>query len=244
MAEGTAAAADCRVRNVGRRRDERMTLALALVAAAISVGSIHTLAPDHWVPFAALARAEHWPARRTALITAACGLGHVTGSVALGLLSVFLGIELLERVGRRLEGVSGLLLIGFGVAYAVWGLRRSFHGPSHSHSHSHSHGHAHGHSPEPSALSPTPWALFLLFSADPCVAVIPLIFAAAPLGWGTTLAVIAAYEVATIGTMVALVLPSRAVAGAARDVWMDRHGDAIAGCVVALVGLVVVGLGI
>ena len=102
-----------------------MTAAPALVAAAVSIGSIHTLAPDHWVPFAALARAQRWSARRTALITAACGLGHVTGSVALGLLSVFLGVELLQHFGQRLESASGLLLIGFGVAYAVWGLRRS-----------------------------------------------------------------------------------------------------------------------
>jgi len=211
-----------------------MNLAMALVAAAVSVGSIHTLAPDHWLPFAALARAQHWSARRTALVTAACGLGHVTGSVALGLLSVLLGVELLERFGRHLESASGLLLVGFGVAYAVWGLRRS------AHAHRHHHGHRHG--PAPSALSP--WTLFLVFSADPCVAVIPLIFAAAPLGWATTLAVIVAYEVATIGTMVALVLPTRVAATAADGVWIDRHGDALAGAVVALVGMAVVGLGI
>jgi nickel/cobalt transporter (NicO) family protein len=234
MAAGAPAAAHRRVRRVGRRGDPRVTLTLALVAAAVSIGSIHTLAPDHWVPFAALARAQRWPARRTALITAACGLGHVTGSVALGLFSVFLGVELLERFGRHVESVSGLLLIGFGVAYAVWGLRRG--------TYIHKHGHGHDHSDGPRHL--TPWTLFLLFTADPCVAVIPLIFAAAPLGWGTTLAVIAAYEVATIGTMVALVLPTRAAATAARGAWVDRHGDALAGCVVALVGLAVLGLGI
>ncbi|MFI5178142.1 MAG: hypothetical protein ACHQO8_06255, partial [Vicinamibacterales bacterium] len=72
-----------------------MTLTLALVIAAVSLGSIHTLAPDHWLPFAALARAEGWSARRTALITSACGLGHVTVSVALGLLGVLFGLELL-----------------------------------------------------------------------------------------------------------------------------------------------------
>src|ERR1700687_3405760 len=130
MVAGPAAAAHRRVRGVGRRGDDRVTLALALVAAAVSIGSIHTLAPDHWVPFAALARAQQWPARRTALITAACGLGHVTGSVALGLLSVFLGVEVLQRFGRHLESVSGLLLIGFGVAYARWCVRRSTRGPT------------------------------------------------------------------------------------------------------------------
>ena len=219
-----------------------MTAAPALVAAAVSIGSLHTLAPDHWVPFTALARAQRWSGRRTALVTAGCGLGHVTGSVALGLLSVFLGVELLERFGRRLESASGLLLIGFGVAYAVWALRRSAgahrHAPKHHHGHRPNHGLGH----TPSSLSP--WALFLVFSADPCVAVIPLIFAAVPLGWPTTLSVIVAYEVSTIGTMVALVLPTRAAATVARCEWVDRHGDEVAGAVVALVGMAVLGLGI
>jgi hypothetical protein len=219
-----------------------MTAAPALVAAAVSIGSLHTLAPDHWVPFTALARAQRWSGRRTALVTAVCGLGHVTGSVALGLLSVFLGVELLERFGRRLESASGLLLIGFGVAYAVWGLRRSARAHRHAFGHHHGHRHEHGHSHTPSSLSP--WGLFLVFTADPCVAVIPLIFAAAPLGWPTTVSVIVAYEVATIGTMVALVLPTRAAATVARGAWVDRHGDAVAGAVVALVGMAVLGLGI
>lgn len=213
-----------------------MTVTLALVAAAISIGSVHTLAPDHWMPFAALARTERWSARRTAAITAACGLGHVTGSVALGLISIVLGTELLERFGRRLESASGLLLVGFGVAYAVWGLR----GRAHSHSHEDS-DHSH-HRSQRAVLSP--FGLFLLFSADPCVAVIPLIFVAAPLGWRATAAIIVAYEVATIGTMVGLVLPARAAALATHGHWIDRHSDALAGAVVAVVGVVVMTFGI
>jgi nickel/cobalt exporter len=200
-----------------------MSLALALVGAAVGIGAVHTCAPDHWVPFAALSRAEGWSARRTAAITAACGLGHVTVSVALGLLALLLGREVFQLFGERLESVSGLLLIGFGVAYAAWSLR---------HRHHHHHGVA------------TSWTLFLLFSADPCVAVIPLIFASAPLGWAWTLAVVVAYELATIGTMVVLVLPARAAAAMARGAWADRYGDALAGGVVALVGFVVIGLGI
>ena len=83
-----------------------------------------------------------------------------------------------------------------------------------------------------------------MFSVDPCVAVIPLMFASAPLGWGSTLAIVAGYEAATITTMVLLVLPARAAALTVRGVWADRYGDALAGGVVALVGLAVVSLGI
>ena len=90
----------------------------------------------------------------------------------------------------------------------------------------------------------TAWALFGLFSADPCVAVIPLMFAAAPLGWASTLAVVAAYEAATIGTMVALVLPAASVARSVKVAWADRYGDALAGGVIAAVGVAVVSLGL
>ena len=238
-----------------------MTLTLALVAAAIGIGSIHTLAPDHWVPFAALARAEGWSARRTAAVTATCGLGHVTASVALGLVGAWFGLELVERFGRRLESISGLLLVGFGVAYGAWGLHRSI--ASRAHEHAHTHGRVHGHRHllrppcsadhesalrhDPSAVPHRPlttWTLFLLFSAEPCVAVIPLMFASAPLGWPGTLAVVTAYEVATIATMVVLVLPMRAAVKGIAGAWTDRWGDALAGGVVATVGVAVMMLGI
>jgi nickel/cobalt transporter (NicO) family protein len=221
-------------------------LTLTLVVAAASLGSVHTLAPDHWMPFAALARTEGWGARRTAAITALCGLGHVTVSVLLGLVSVFLGLQLLQTVGHGLETVAGFLLIAFGVVYGLWGLHRAVQSRWHDHGHGHVHwhgGHQHAHA-NAHGTRLTPWMLFLVFCADPCVAVIPLMFAAAPLGWGSTLAVVAAYELATIGTMVALVLPARAVATAVRSTWADRYGDALAGGVIAGVGLVVVGLGL
>lgn len=219
-------------------------LTLTLVVAAASLGSVHTLAPDHWMPFAALARAEGWTARRTAAITALCGLGHVTVSVLLGLVSVFLGLELLQTFGHGLESVAGVLLIAFGVVYGLWGLHRAVQSRWHDHGHGHTHwhgGHQHAHAHGPHL---TPWMLFLVFCADPCVAVIPLMFVAAPLGWGSTLAVVAAYELATIGTMVALVLPARAVATAVHSPWIDRYGDALAGGVIAGVGLAVVSLGL
>src|SRR3954449_6268073 len=41
----------------------------ALALAALTVGPLHTLAPDHWVPFAAVARARGWSAARTARVT-------------------------------------------------------------------------------------------------------------------------------------------------------------------------------
>lgn len=206
-----------------------------LAIAAATVGCLHTAAPDHWVPFAALGRARRWSTRRTAAVTLFCGFGHVTVSASFGLLGLFFGMRLLRSVGERMGSVAPLLLVAFGVLYALWGLRRAVGPRLHGHAHA-SYDHVH----DPSRASA--WTLFLLFSADPCVAVIPLIFAAAPTGLVRTLAVVWIYEAATLATMLAFVLPARAGARALRASWLDRWGDAVAGGVIAAVGLAVYGL--
>jgi putative Mn2+ efflux pump MntP len=207
-----------------------------LAVAAITLGSLHTIAPDHWVPFAALARAQGWSRAKTARITAICGFGHVTVSALLGLLALFFGLEMLRLVGQRMESIAGLLLILFGLVYAVYGLRRAAGAHVHGHHHAH-YDHVH----EPHKM--TPWALFLLFSADPCVAVIPILLAAAPLGALRATVVVTAYELATIGTMVALVLPAAAAAKKVTGQWVEHYGDAAAGGVIAAVGLLVTAMG-
>lgn len=205
---------------------------LALAGAALSIGSLHTAAPDHWVPFVALARARGWSTGKTARVTLLCGFGHVTVSILFGLLGLFFGVTLLRSVGERMSALAPLLLIGFGVIYALRGLKRAFAPRLHGHSHSH-YDHVHE-GPRTSV-----WSLFLLFSADPCVAVVPLMFAAAPLGLGKTLAIVLLYEAATLGTMLLLVLPARAGARLLQTPVLERYGDAAAGGVIAGIGLVV-----
>ncbi len=208
----------------------------ALATAAVSVAAIHTLAPDHWAPFAAVARARGWSAGRTARVTLLCGFGHVTTSALLGFLGLLFGLRVLDSVGKRMEALAGILLIGFGLAYAIWGLRRS--AGAHFHGHVHDH-YDHVHEPERTTV----WTLFLLFSADPCVAVVPIIFAAAPLGAARATGVVLLYEAATLATMVALVLPARAGARMLNFKFLDRYGDAAAGGTIAAVGVLVTVLG-
>jgi nickel/cobalt exporter len=211
-------------------------LLAALAAAAVTVGSLHSLAPDHWVPFAALARTRGWSAGKTLRVTLFCGFGHVSVSALLGLAGLLLGLRLIEAFGRRMETAAGFLLVAFGIAYGVLGLRRAAGRRLHGHSHSR---YDHVHDSERT----TAWTLFLLFSADPCVAVIPLLFAAAPLGAFRTAMIVVLYEVSTLAAMVALVLAARLGARGLRADWLDRHGDAAAGAVIAAVGLAVIGLG-
>ncbi|HLN80209.1 MAG TPA: hypothetical protein VK392_03360 [Thermoanaerobaculia bacterium] len=212
-------------------------LFLALAGAAVTVGSLHTAAPDHWVPFVALGRARDWSSRRTMGVTLLCGFGHVTVSALFGLAGLLFGVTLIKSVGERMSALAPLLLIGFGVLYALWGLKRAFAPQLHGHPHRH-YDHVH---PESRT---SVWTLFLLFSADPCVAVVPLMFAAAPLGLGRTLGIVLLYEAATLATMLVLVLSARAGARLLRAPALERYGDAAAGGVIAAIGLAVVLLGI
>lgn len=222
-----------------------MTL-LALMLAAATVGSLHTLAPDHWMPFAALARARNWPAMRTARLTFFCGFGHVTVSAILGIVALFIGLQAVHAFGSTLEANASLLLIGFGLAYMTWALwrssrRRLMHHVDHVNGVRHDHGHGHHHQ---HGRGLTEWSLFLLFCADPCVAVIPMIIAASAIGWHAVAAVIVVYEIATIATMVLLVQTAYAGARSMRMPWLDAYGDVAAGALIVILGAAVTFLGI
>ena len=207
------------------------SLAVAVALAAATVGALHSLAPDHWLPIAAVGRARGWSVRRTARVALLCGLGHVTVSATLGVLALVSGTTVVEALGARAGSVAGVLLIGFGLGYAVWGARRVRHDPHL--------GGAHVHAP----ARATTWTLFAIYCADPCVAVIPIVFASATLSAGATLAIVAVYEVATIATMVGLTAAARAGAARLSGRWIESYGDSAAGGLIVATGLFVAAVG-
>ena len=208
-----------------------------LAIAAGTIGCLHTLAPDHWLPIAAVSRARNWNQARTARVALLCGFGHVTVSAALGLIALFSGTAIVEAFGSHSASVAGVLLVGFGIAYALWGARHVIMRKLHGHSHEH-YGHVHD------ASKTSTLALFLIYCADPCVAVIPIIFAAAPLSVPATVGIILLYEAATIATMVGLTVAARAGTSVIRGRWVDRYGDSAAGALIAVTGICVAVFGI
>lgn len=134
-----------------------MTSSSALLATALTIGVTHTLiGVDHSLPFILLGRARGWTLRRTLLITTLCGAGHVLSSVVLGAVGIGLGVAVgkLEWIESTRGELAAWLMIGFGLAYATWGLfrgRRGGHGHSHLHLHDDGtvHQHPHVHAEEP-----------------------------------------------------------------------------------------------
>ncbi len=238
-----------------------------LILGAASVGLIHTLlGPDHYLPFILLSKARGWSLGRTLRVTLTCGAGHVTASLLLGLVGVSVGLGLgrLDALNEVRGGLGAWLLVGFGLAYAAWGLRRALRNRPHSHWHSHVDGSVHRHEhvhhgdhahPHEVGIGRAPragrwasWALFTVFVVGPCEPLVPLLMVAAGGGsWLDAALLVVAFAVATLGSMALVVAAGRL--GFAR--LAHRHGDrsrlswaAIERYSHALVGLAIAGCGV
>ena len=109
---------------------------------------MHTvLGPDHYIPFIAIAKAKNWSVTKTLGITALCGVGHVLGSILIGFIGIFSGFALdqLTIIESFRGNIAAWLLIGFGLSYTVYGLRRAYKNRPHEHFHSHTDGTVHTH---------------------------------------------------------------------------------------------------
>jgi nickel/cobalt exporter len=128
-----------------------------LAGTAATLGLVHTvIGPDHYLPFIVIGRAREWTLRKTLGVAFLAGLGHILSSVVLGFIGIALGIAVarLEGVESTRGTVAAWLLIGFGFAYFVWGMRRAWRAKPHTHPHLHDHLHnavpapAHDHGPD------------------------------------------------------------------------------------------------
>lgn len=232
---------------------------VVLAGTAASLGLIHTiLGPDHYLPFIVMSRARRWPLYKTLLISFLCGLGHILSSVVLGFLGIALGITV-----ARLEGVESWrgslatwLLIGFGLAYFVWGLHRALRRKPHAHPHLHpdndEHDHAHTHQAEHFHLhgrtkraNITPWILFTIFIFGPCEPLIPLLmYPAAKHNFFGVVLVTLAFGLTTILTMLVLIALSSWGLSFLPLGRLERYAHALAGAMILISGLSVQFLGL
>jgi ABC-type nickel/cobalt efflux system permease component RcnA len=231
----------------------------ALVITAATIGFVHTLlGPDHYLPFVMISWARKWSSPKTMLITFLCGIGHVASSVVLGLAGVGLGIAVmkLEIVESFRGNIAAWLLIGFGIAYLVWGLRAAYknkphvhihthnHGVEHEHSHEHHAGHVHLHE-HPGQANITPWVLFIIFAFGPCEPLIPiLMYPAAKSSVSGLLLVTLVFSATTIGTMLAVVYLARKGIASFEFPTLQRYSHAIAGATILICGLAIQFMGL
>jgi hypothetical protein len=122
---------------------------LLLVAAVATVGVLHTIVPDHWLPITLIARQRGWSKLETARAALMAGVGHVLTTLLIALVVWLAGVAFAERFGHIVDTVSSLALIAFGGWFAIsaW---RDLRSPT-GHGHSHRHDFPHFHEDDPSA---------------------------------------------------------------------------------------------
>lgn len=190
-----------------------------LLLSAATLGVIHTLlGPDHYLPFIVLSKARNWTRSRTMWITFISGVGHVSGSVILGLIGIAMGMSLsrLEAIEANRGSVVGWMLIAFGILYSAYGVFKYFRRGAHVHlpaflrpksiRHKDLHLADEDLNKENDAGRLTPWILFLIFVFGPCEVLIPMLVypAAEHSGMGVFLVALV-FGIATIGTMLLVV---------------------------------------
>jgi len=233
---------------------------LVLAGTAASIGFVHTvLGPDHYLPFIVISRARRWTLAKTLFISFLCGLGHVLSSVVLGFIGIALGIAVfrLEGVESFRGGLAAWLLIGFGLAYSIWGLHRAIRRKPHKHLHPHTdsveHEHLHTHErashahvhDERAKTNITPWILFVIFVFGPCEPLIPLLmFPAAKHNIGGVILVTLAFGVITILTMLIIITAASWGTRFIRLGPLEKYAHAIAGAMIFISGLSVQFLGL
>ncbi|HUF10033.1 MAG TPA: hypothetical protein VMO47_11975 [Rhodothermales bacterium] len=208
------------------------TSVTVLLISTAAIAFIHALAPDHWIPFVSIGRAQRWSRAKLMSVTLVSGVGHVGSSLGIGALGLFFGFRLtaLEAFETQRAEFVGLLLIGFGIAYALWGIR---------------HAREHRHETADPKKQVTVWALFALFVLGPCEPLIPLLFVAAADSWHAVLLVSGIFTVITLGMMLIQVLLAHEGVGRFKLLQVSHHhGHAIAGAVIAISGAMVMVFGV
>jgi len=232
---------------------------MVLTVTAATIGFFHTLfGPDHYLPFIVMSKSGQWSIRKTFWITFLCGIGHVLGSVILGLLGVAFGIAVsrLSFIESVRGDLAAWILIAFGLVYFVWGIRHALRNKPHTHVHLHingtSHVHEHRHFEEHTHAhktgeirSLTPWILFTIFVLGPCEPLIPiLMYPAAKHDLSGLLIVTVVFSIMTIGTMLTIVMISVYGLSQLPTKRLERYMHAMAGAAILLSGVAIQFLGL
>ncbi|AMM50739.1 hypothetical protein TH61_05480 [Rufibacter sp. DG15C] len=190
------------------------------------ISLIHALIPSHWMALVAIGRSEGWPLATTLRATLLAGLAHITGTLLLGGLVGYLGIRLSEKFTSFAQNFTplGLVLIGIfllGIAY------------------SHSDRVPGDLPPGRKAPSVRSWfatmTVALFFS--PCFEISSYFLTAATHGWRGILLVAMVFVFVTLPLMLGLVALGYRGIGRLKGVVLERHGHAIMGGVLIVLGL-------
>ena len=222
---------------------------LLLSFTAASLGIIHTaLGPDHYLPFIVLSKARNWGVPKTMWITFISGVGHVGGSVIIGLIGIALGISLnkLNFIEDFRGNLVATLMIAFGLIYASYGFYQYLKNGGHHHLPNFliprnlreiKHRVSHGLDEKVDEAKLTPWVLFIIFVFGPCEVLIPMLFIPAVQKSGLGIASVALFfGITTIATMMLIVYLGHLGSSFFKFKSKEKYMHLVAGLVILVAG--------
>jgi len=232
-----------------------------LLVAAGTVGFLHSILPDHWVPLAVIARTQRWSLARTARTSLLASIGHVVTSIILGGIIALVGLQFRSTFEAQQGHIVGVILVLTGIGFVVWWLvARDGHGHHH---HDHQHHHNAGlHEPlehieeeslellktgaateKPADQSPARRlaAIAVPFgaAASPDLTILPIFLAASAVGIGTIIGVLTTFSAVTLATFVALTVAATIAGYQVKGDWLEDHGNLITAVVLLAIGIAV-----
>lgn len=197
-----------------------------VIAGTVLLAFVHALIPNHWLPLVAVARAENWKQKDITVITFMAALGHVLGTVALGLVLGAIGKELQQEYGSIIHVVSSILLIVFGLIYYTVNL------PHHHHS-----------SQKDVAQykrSKRKWILIfiVMMFLSPCLEVESLFLSAGAYGMGLVTLLSVIYAIVSISGILLLVNLGYKGVNLLSAHFIEHNEKRISGVVLILVGII------
>ncbi|NBC82233.1 MAG: hypothetical protein GVY19_02515 [Bacteroidetes bacterium] len=215
-----------------------MTNEWVLLGTAATVGFVHTITgPDHYLPFAVLAKARKWSYAKTTSIILLCGIGHVGSSVAIGFLGILAGFGLnqLTSVESSRGDIAAWILLLFGLLYMAWGIYKAMDKKHKSHSES----------PTSKKANLTPWVLFIVFVFGPCEALIPvIIYPGVRENYWLAVSASTVFSIVTIATMLLAVFFTLKGISIFSTEKLTRFSHAAAGLTIFICGLLIVFVGL
>jgi nickel/cobalt transporter (NicO) family protein len=235
-----------------------------LLIAAGTVGFLHSILPDHWVPLAVVARTQRWTIARTARTSLLASVGHVLTSIVLGGMIALVGLQFRRAFETGQGHIVGVVLVLTGIGFLIWGLSgHGHHHHDHDHDHDHDahevaqhageeqhlhvHGHDHGDASggHRTATKGSPArrlaAIAVPFgaAASPDLTILPVFLAASAVGVGAVIGVLTTFSVITLATFVILTVVATVAGYQVQGEWLEKNGNTLTAIVLLVIGVAV-----
>jgi nickel/cobalt exporter len=224
-----------------------------LIIAAGTVGFLHSILPDHWVPLAVIARTQRWNLGRVARVSFLASVGHVLTSLIIAAIIAVVGLQFRHAFETQQGHIVGIILVLTGIGFLIWAVTghggHHHHDDDHAHPHDRTHAHEDGGYDHPrdrqGAQPMNDGSLVRRFAAiavpfgaaaSPDLTILPVALAASAIGVGAVVGCLLSFTVVTLGTFIALTVAATIAGYQVQGEWLEDHGNYLTGLVLLVIG--------